>query len=335
MLSRNSLLIQGRLRPYKLFLNIKAATGEDSAVKDNTYQIYFSAGDTAEYATVAAIDTVNGNAQKRVISDNIPYINTSGSAVFDGISLTISGFLPPKVDSTYWKIGQATSKFNVSSHSDGNPADYEIVFGEVGMDTSINNIPVPFKVYNKTLVAETALDFYFFGALADNGDIANGNVIYLRETNLGGRIVENPVSTYRLTYSADSLDSGPQPGDVFRFTTLRFFSERDTLEFTPSAIFTSLSEESPVVPQTAELWQNYPNPFNPITTIGYKIVKQNQVELTVYNMLGQEVRTLVSAKQKAGNYKIQFSGRGLASGIYFYRLCTGKFVQVRKMVLIR
>jgi len=83
------------------------------------------------------------------------------------------------------------------------------------------------------------------------------------------------------------------------------------------------------------LEQNYPNPFNPVTVINYTLQKQSQVELSIYNTLGQKVFTLVNGPQLAGQYIVPFDGSSLASGIYFYHLKAGEFSQVRKMVLMK
>jgi hypothetical protein len=84
------------------------------------------------------------------------------------------------------------------------------------------------------------------------------------------------------------------------------------------------------------LAQNYPNPFNPKTVIGYSLPERAHVTLKVYTILGQEVATLVDGKQEAGIWKQEWAARGLASGMYLYRLTTDKgFVQTRKMLLVR
>lgn len=88
-------------------------------------------------------------------------------------------------------------------------------------------------------------------------------------------------------------------------------------------------------PSEFRLEQNYPNPFNPATKILYHIPKQSFVSLKVFNMLGNEVVTLVKGEKTAGYYEINFSGIGLTSGVYFYQLRTGKFVNTRKMVLLK
>ena len=88
-------------------------------------------------------------------------------------------------------------------------------------------------------------------------------------------------------------------------------------------------------PLTYVLAQNYPNPFNPTTKIEYSIPAQAKVELRVYNIVGQQVATLVSEVQAAGTYHVKFEGLNLASGVYFYRLTAGDFVSVKKMVLLK
>lgn len=88
------------------------------------------------------------------------------------------------------------------------------------------------------------------------------------------------------------------------------------------------------------LFQNYPNPFNPETAISYQLSVVSNLELAVYNPLGQKIRTLVQARQPAGSYDVKWDGRDdagreVGSGVYIYRLRAGEFAQSRKMLLIR
>lgn len=93
-------------------------------------------------------------------------------------------------------------------------------------------------------------------------------------------------------------------------------------------------------PKEFQLSQNYPNPFNPTTVIDYTLPSDCEVKLTIYNILGQKVRTLVDSFQKAGSQRIIWDGKNdngkeAASGIYFYRLKVGEFRDVKKMIIIK
>jgi pectin methylesterase-like acyl-CoA thioesterase len=90
-----------------------------------------------------------------------------------------------------------------------------------------------------------------------------------------------------------------------------------------------------LIPDKFELMQNYPNPFNPVTTIPFNLPEQSDVLLTVYNILGQKVITLVNENLPAGRYRHAWEIRNLASGIYIYRLRANEFVQARKMVILK
>jgi photosystem II stability/assembly factor-like uncharacterized protein len=98
-----------------------------------------------------------------------------------------------------------------------------------------------------------------------------------------------------------------------------------------------VSNNSQEIPKSFELFQNYPNPFNPITNIKYQITNNlpRQVIIRVYDILGKEVATLVNEKQSPGIYEVTFNGNNFASGVYFYRIQVGNFMQVKKMVLIK
>lgn len=89
------------------------------------------------------------------------------------------------------------------------------------------------------------------------------------------------------------------------------------------------------IPLTYNLEQNYPNPFNPITKITYEIQKEGLVMMKVYDILGREVKNLVNEVKTAGRYTVLLDGSDLASGVYFYRIESGDFVQVKRMILLK
>jgi endo-1,4-beta-xylanase len=98
---------------------------------------------------------------------------------------------------------------------------------------------------------------------------------------------------------------------------------------------TGVEEEENILPSSFELGQNYPNPFNPTTKINYSIVQTSEVKLTVYDILGREVRILVNNVQSPGLYTVTFNANDLASGVYFYRLKAGNFYATKKLMLIK
>ena len=89
------------------------------------------------------------------------------------------------------------------------------------------------------------------------------------------------------------------------------------------------------VPAQCMLDQNYPNPFNPTTIIRYAVPQRSHVTLTVFNAVGQPVSTLVSGNEEAGVHEVEFNGSTLASGVYFYRMQSGGFVQTRRLVVVK
>jgi len=102
-----------------------------------------------------------------------------------------------------------------------------------------------------------------------------------------------------------------------------------------SFTYSNVVSISGFVPVEFKLEQNYPNPFNPSTKISFKIADAGFTSLKVYDILGNEVVTLVNEEKPAGEYEVDFNGNGLASGIYLYQLKTGSFIETKKMMLLR
>jgi hypothetical protein len=91
-----------------------------------------------------------------------------------------------------------------------------------------------------------------------------------------------------------------------------------------------------MLPSSFGLQQNYPNPFNPKTIINYELLMIHDVELSIYNLLGQKVATLVSERQSTGTYQVEWDASSFASGVYLYQLRTDAgFNQTKKLVLVK
>lgn len=211
------------------------------------------------------------------------------------------------------------------------------------------------QTWGATLEADTTRKMYDDGT---HGDAVAGDSIFTRQ----------------ILYSPDSVNVGSKGrvGQVFKFGILggdneggfgnnhvrniddsnptftiraqfgsidpRKYDHWDFNTMTPNP--TSVEQISDNVPNSFDLEQNYPNPFNPETSIRYSIAKAADVKLTVYNMLGQKVATLVNEKQTAGKYVAAWNGQNdagrlVSSGIYVYKLEAGDFLQTKKMLLLK
>jgi len=105
--------------------------------------------------------------------------------------------------------------------------------------------------------------------------------------------------------------------------------------FTYASAVTGITDKVNQLPREYQLSQNYPNPFNPTTIINYSIAKEGNVSLTVYNVIGSKVATIVNENKPAGNYSVQFNGNNLASGIYLYKLESGNYNAAKKFILMK
>jgi hypothetical protein len=99
----------------------------------------------------------------------------------------------------------------------------------------------------------------------------------------------------------------------------------------------SFVEENEIskIPTDYSLTQNFPNPFNPSTSIKYSIPKVSQVQIKVFDILGNEIETLVNEEKQNGTYELTWYAKGLPSGVYFYQLKAGSYIETRKMVLLK
>jgi photosystem II stability/assembly factor-like uncharacterized protein len=102
-----------------------------------------------------------------------------------------------------------------------------------------------------------------------------------------------------------------------------------------SEVMVDIETADTELPQAYELAQNYPNPFNPSTEIAFSIPENSRVTLTIYDMLGRQVETLLDETKPAGSYKVNFNANNLPSGMYFYKIQSGDYSQTKRMMLIK
>ena len=131
----------------------------------------------------------------------------------------------------------------------------------------------------------------------------------------------------------------PILGNEYSVTGIQFYRDnnfkvlpRDINDISdPSA----LSDNSDDIPKIFELHQNYPNPFNPTTIISYSIPVSTHVSVVIFDILGRKIHTLINEQKSPGNYSLSFNGSNLSSGVYFYKLQTKNFTNVKKLLIIK
>jgi hypothetical protein len=153
------------------------------------------------------------------------------------------------------------------------------------------------------------------------------------------KVLPNGNKIVFLSYDPLSLDSSP---DSLWYGFTHENTPYQALQWFGVSVGVEL-EEKEIIPEKFKLYQNYPNPFNPGTMIRYEIPGQADnmlVVLKIYDVLGNEITTLVNEEKPAGSYEVEFNSRGLIhqtlpSGIYFYQLKAGNFIETKKMILMK
>ncbi len=198
----------------------------------------------------------------------------------------------------------------------------------------INSSPVYFL--KTTDGGETWTEKVFLNIFADEEGIGfiNANTGWI-----GGWFF----NTYKTTDGGESWNMDPWSFNLNRIRvisdTLAYAVGRGVYKFSRDSIV-GINSVNNIVPERYILYQNYPNPFNPVTKIKFDIpsnVKRqtSNVKLIVYDVVGKEVQILVNQKLSPGSYDVEFDGSNFSSGIYFYKLEAGNFIETKRMVLIK
>lgn len=137
------------------------------------------------------------------------------------------------------------------------------------------------------------------------------------------------VSTWNYSYTYDS--NGNMTEELYRYWNGAVWVNYTWTIYN----FTPLSIENAFLINEFALQQNYPNPFNPVTTIHYELPQRSEVQITIFDLMGREIATLVSETQDAGYKTVQWDASNDPSGMYFYQIRASEFVQIRKMVLLK
>lgn len=233
-------------------------------------------------------------------------------------------------------LSQSSGGWSISSYSEGSSGyttdklDGCAFINTISPGDSIGRDLVIYNA-NSTITGKVTLNGvapgFSFQLVAINRDSAQSAVYTDASTGNFSFPVSDKVYSYQINYINSSQvyymnNTIVHPGETN--VTVNFST-------TPLAVKSGSSS----IPKVFSLGQNYPNPFNPTTNITYQLATAGRVTLKVYNILGQEVATLVNGEKSAGRYKVEFNGNNLSSGIYLYKLSAGNFTNVKKMILLK
>lgn len=206
----------------------------------------------------------------------------------------------------------------------------EIVFGEPDVTPSAN-VPIPFEPekYNTLNIMEKDSVYLKW---TGQGLYDFFRVQVSKDSMFSGILLDTTLKSSFLTIG--NLDSTNYYWRVSSIVNSSNSDWTNVWEFKVE-IITGVDYNNNLLPKEYYLSQNFPNPFNPSTSIVFSIPSAQLVVLEVYDILGQQVKTLINNEMRAGNYKFNFNADDLSSGIYFYKLRAGSFSQVKKMILLR
>ena len=267
-----------------------------------------------------------GNVENADTTDdglNIIYGNVQGPNVYDLYNNTLD---PIYAQNNDWGVYDSTL---IEDHIFHNVDDSTL--GLVTFMPFSNSIPVELTSFRASVVDGnvvlnwiTATELNNLGFEIQKGDHTSTSLSVTEWESIG---FVNGNGTSTETHSYSFADNNPVAG--------KSYYRLKQVDFDGSFEYSNVIEVDVVLPIEFSLEQNYPNPFNPATSIRYAINSKQKVHLLVYNVLGKEIATLVNEAKPAGNYEVSFDASKLSSGVYFYQLQAGSFVETKKMILIR
>lgn len=254
----------------------------------------------------------------------------------NGDKVTVSGIVSESSSNT--RIEAAS----VSVLSTGNPVPAPVQLSTADIATKINGV-VEAEKYEGMLVKYNNVT-----VLKSNADGTSnyGELLVADQSGVGTRVeLQDGAGTYHNSWDTlivkvpgwKKISTGDQFSSltgvlIYSYSNYKIFPRKDD-DFV--GFKTSVEPVNGITPSNYSLMQNFPNPFNPSTTIEYSIPEGSMVSLKIYNVLGQEVKTLVNQFQNSGSYKATFNASNMPSGIYLYELNAANFRSVRKMLLLK
>lgn len=264
-----------------------------------------------------------GETKEVEISFNSTLWGSMPDIIFDFINTTEEFALqvsPPYIDPKEYRSSNWNYFFN---------APDSISFGELG----INEKDSSYISLQNLNVRSMMIDTLYIEAVDEDGS-RYPSPIFSFSDHSPDSIILKPLDTFTTWLYANPTT--PQAHEAFGYWGGNLWGSSSIGRFTVNngeRMTTNTGLDG--LPQQITLSQNYPNPFNPSTNIQFTLPQAANVTLHVFNLLGQRVQSLVSDRMTAGTHTVQFDGRQLSSGVYFYRIEAGNFVQTKRMLLIK
>jgi len=315
----------------QMIVNIVDPTG----ITGDEYRVTF---DGTIDSTMYSVKDLNSN-QTLIDHEQLPLTPYMGN-LFHGIRLSFDNpELSLDQDNSGWNAGNTNLNYSLGTTPNSliEPCDYNVIFYNTPIDTPWNkDYPINCLVKNATTGVLDSI--FLIDASPQDGFIGPRDFIGMlfldAEQNLHG--------SWSLHFyaPADGDTILPVLGDTLMVRTIKPFTSLDTLQFDTGNYVSIHHGNVSSIPDQYQLFQNYPNPFNPTTTIRYTLPENGQVNLTIYDQLGRQVKTLVNQSQTAGEYQVQWDGRDdngrlMSSGLYFLTIKSGSFKQTEKLVLLK
>jgi hypothetical protein len=253
------------------------------------------------------------------------------AALRNGDSVTATGTVQEQFDVT--RLGNITTVVKVSS---GNPEPAPVVL-HTG-DFNVGNGAASAEPYESMLVkfnnvTVTDLNPTFSDPTEYSVNDGSGAVVVQRSGRNKYSNVSGDTALGKTVFQVGNK-IGSLTGIVYYSFNQYKFVPRTDADFV-DVVLTSVADKPREIPAAYALDQNYPNPFNPSTTIQYALPHSGNTTLKVYNILGQQVASLVNEFQAPGTYTVKFDASSMASGVYFYRVQSGSYSAIKKMMLLK
>ena len=250
----------------------------------------------------------------------------------------------------FWRVENGDillwSRANVSAFGSGNgSALFKFYFADPGVTQSMITTPFDHSVSGDSLkfnhayaTYETEIDSLII-EVSSNSGLSYSILVGLAGGVSGNLVTASPRTTNFIpnpTQWATKIYVLPVGTDLIRFKAVSASGNNLYLDNICKVNGTTgISNLNLEIQNEYSLSQNYPNPFNPTTKINFSVPVNSFVKLKIYDVLGKEVMTLINEQKQAGNYAAEFNGANLSSGIYFFRMEAGEFVDVKRMMLIK